>query len=147
MYGVHDNQPVYVVWGPIRERSGAETFRPNQVSCLEQIFFPAQCCSMLRTRPWTCLQRFAISNRVQSWSTLRCQSTAPSRASTISPTLLSRAQALAAEHAELSKQLNSEYDNQIAKKAGSLAAVTTALNSWESANKVCLYIALRKHGH
>ena len=98
-----------------------------------------QCCSMLTTRSWACLQRFAISNRFQSWNILRCQSTVPSRASTISPTLLSRAQALAAEHAELSTQLDREYDNQIAKKAGSLAAVATALNSWESASKVSLY--------
>ena len=92
---------------------------------------------MLTTRTWACLQRFTIFNRIQ-WTSLRCQSTVPSRAPTISPTLLSRAQALAAEHAELSKQLNSEYDSQIAKKAGSLAAVATALKNWDSANKVCL---------
>lgn len=48
--------------------------------------------------------------------------------------MLGRAQALAAEYAKLSKQLNSEYDTRIAKKAGSLSAVATALNGWESAS-------------
>lgn len=92
----------------------------------------AQSCSMLTTRRWALLHRFALANlRV-----LRYQSTVPSSASTISPALLGRAQALTAEHAELSKQLNSEYDTRIAKKAGSLSAVAMALKGWESASNV-----------
>ena len=75
----------------------------------------------------------------------RSQSTVSSPASTISPALLGRAQALAAEHAELSKQLQSEYDMRIAKKAGSLSAVAIALNNWESASNVCLQSARQTH--
>ncbi|KAF6218419.1 hypothetical protein HO133_005768 [Letharia lupina] len=86
---------------------------------------------MLTTRRCACLQRFATAKRCQLWRVLRYQSTVPSPTSTIPPALLGRAQALAAEHAELSKQLNSEYDTRIAKKAGSLSAVVTALNGWE----------------
>ena len=96
----------------------------------------AQSCSMLTTRQWALLQRFALANPYQSWRVLRYQSTVPSSASTISPALLGRAQALAAEHAELSKQLNSEYDTRTAKKAGSLSTVAMALKGWESASNV-----------
>lgn len=66
---------------------------------------------------------------------------------TISPALLGRAQALAAEHAELSRQLNGEYDTRIAKKAGSLSAVATALNGWESASNVRPQPAKQMNGH
>ncbi|CAF9932309.1 MAG: hypothetical protein ALECFALPRED_005263 [Alectoria fallacina] len=89
---------------------------------------------MLTTRRWACLQRYATANPCQLWPVRRYQSTVPSPASTISPALLGRAQALAAEHAELSKQLNDEYDGRIAKKAGSLSAVVMALNDWKSAS-------------
>ena len=68
----------------------------------------------------------------------RYQSTLTTSSSSISPTLLGRARALAAEHAELSRRLNSEYDTKLAKKAGSLSAVAEALNGWEAANNVCL---------
>ncbi|CAD6567185.1 MAG: hypothetical protein ASARMPRED_000527 [Alectoria sarmentosa] len=89
---------------------------------------------MLTTRRWACLQRYATASPYQLWPVLRYQSSVRSPASTISSALLGRAQALAAEHAELSKQLNDEYDVRIAKKAGSLSAVATALNGWESAS-------------
>ena len=68
----------------------------------------------------------------QSW---RWQSTALPAASQISPALLSRARALSAEHAQLSQQLESQYDSHAAKKAGSLATVAAALSNWEAANK------------
>lgn len=97
---------------------------------------PAQSRSMLTTQRWATIQRFAAAYRYKSWRVNRYQSTASPSASTISPALLARAQALAAEHAELSKQLNSEYDARIAKKAGSLSAVASALNGWESASNV-----------
>lgn len=102
---------------------------------------------MLTTRRWPCLQRFAAANRYELWLALRYQSTVLSPAFTISPALLGRAQALAAEHAELSKQLNSEYDTRRAKKAGSLSAVATALNGWESASNVRPIPARRMHGY
>ncbi|KAL9635870.1 MAG: hypothetical protein Q9164_003200 [Protoblastenia rupestris] len=53
--------------------------------------------------------------------------------SSISATLLVRARSLAAEHAQLSQQLNVQYDPQIAKKAGSLSNVADALGKWEAA--------------
>ena len=97
---------------------------------------PAQSCSMLTTQRWASTQRFVTVYRYRAWRVNRYQSTVSPSASTISPALLARAQALAAEHAELSKQLNSEYDARIAKKAGSLSAVASALNGWESASNV-----------
>ena len=103
--------------------------------------------SMLTTRRWACLQRFTTVNPYRTWSVQRSQSTVSSPASAISPALLERAQALAAEHAELSKQLHNDYDMRIAKKAGSLSSVATALNSWESASNVCLQAARQTLGH
>ena len=94
--------------------------------------------SMLTTRLWAFLRFLPSINRYQTWSLRRSQSTLSSPASTISPALLERAQALAAEHAGLSKQLQSEYDMNVAKKAGSLSAVATALSDWEAASNVCL---------
>ena len=68
----------------------------------------------------------------------RRQSTLTTSSTSISPILLGRARALAAEHAELSRRLNSGYDTKLAKKAGTLSAVAEALNGWESANNVRL---------
>ena len=73
------------------------------------------------------------------------QSTSISPASLISPTLLGRARNLAAEHAQLSKQLDTQYDAQIAKKVGSLASVTTALENWEAANSVRTSLLCPRH--
>ena len=127
----------------------AEKFRHEKspVPCMKPIFSSGYCSynSMLMTRPWAFLRSFTIANRYQARSVRRSQSTVSSPASTISPALLGRAQALAAEHAELSKQLQSEYDMRIAKKAGSLSAVAIALNNWESASNVCLQSARQTH--
>ena len=100
---------------------------------------------MLTTRRWASLRLLPITNRYQAWSGRRPQSTVSSPASAMSPALLGRAQALAAEYGELSKQLQSEYDMRIAKKAGSLSAVATALNNWESASNVCLQPPRQTH--
>ena len=102
---------------------------------------------MLTARPWACLLRFALANPCQSWRALRYQSTHPSPASTISPALLGRARALATEHAKLVKQLDREYDNRVAKKAGSILPVATALNDWESATSVRPQSARQTHCH
>lgn len=126
----------------------AGKFRPKKIPCNEaNLFLQILLSSMLTTRRWACLQRFATAKRCQLWRVLRYQSTVPSPTSTISPALLGRAQALAAEHAELSKQLNSEYDARIAKKAGSLSAVVTALNGWELTSNVRPQPARQVHGH
>lgn len=91
---------------------------------------------MLKTR-WSPLIYCNSALGYSARRTSRCHSsTAAASVPTISPALLGRARALAAEHGQLSKQLNSEYDVQIAKKAGSLSAVAEALNGWESANNV-----------
>ena len=67
---------------------------------------------------------------------LRYQRYVSTSAPSISPALLGRARALAAEHAQLAQRLNSGYDVNIAKKAGSLNAVVDALKGWEEANRV-----------
>ena len=69
------------------------------------------------------LSRYRQSSRWQS-----------TNAPPISPALLSRARALAAQHAQLSQKLESQYDSHAAKKAGSLATVANALSNWEAAN-------------
>jgi peptide chain release factor 1 len=65
----------------------------------------------------------------------------------LSTAFLGRARAIAAEHAQLSRQLAENYDVKTAKKIGELGATTTALSEWEKANTVrtpfysfpCLY--------
>ncbi|KAL8803254.1 MAG: hypothetical protein Q9182_003285 [Xanthomendoza sp. 2 TL-2023] len=53
----------------------------------------------------------------------------------IPPSLLKRANLLAAEHKELSSQIQNEYDGNIAKRIGELAPISRALEEWEAANK------------
>lgn len=56
---------------------------------------------------------------------------------TISPAVLSRARAIAAEHAQLSQKLADGFDTRTAKKLGETASITAALQTWEKANEVC----------
>lgn len=85
---------------------------------------------------WTGIRSAVRVECHQAARVSRWQSTLTTSSPSISPTLLGRARALAAEHAELSRRLNSGYDTKLAKKAGTLSAVTEALNGWESANNV-----------
>ena len=104
------------------------------LDCLFQWYIICSARSMPMTL-WTGIRaaiRVDCHHAARIW---RCQST---RTTSISPTLLGRARVLAAEHAELSRRLNSGYDTELAKKAGSLSAVAEALNGWEAANNVCL---------
>lgn len=87
-------------------------------------------------RRWGGSRRCLYASRRKFVQTWRYQSTTTAATPTISPALLARARALAVEHAQLSKKLNSEYDAQLAKKAGALSAVAEALNGWEAANNV-----------
>ena len=80
-----------------------------------------------------CIHRSSLHH---VWQYYRSQSTAIASNTTISPALLDRARGLAVEHHELTKRLNNEYDTYLAKKAGSLSAVTSALRDWEIANNV-----------
>lgn len=108
----------------------------NSETCSNLTLFPLeQHQSMLASR-WTALRYYDSLPWNAVWSRCRWQSTSAAPSS-ISPALLRRARAFAAEHAQLAKQLNSEYDTQLARKAGSLSAVAKALNGWESANNVC----------
>lgn len=91
--------------------------------------------SMFITR-WGPLRRSPYANALRATRRWRYQSTTTAPISPISSVLLGRARALAAEHAQLSKQLDSEYDIQLAKKAGALSNVAEALNGWEAANNV-----------
>ena len=87
---------------------------------------------------WTCVRSAIRVESHQAARIWRRQSTSTTPGLSISPTLLGRARALAAEHAELSRRLNSGYDTKLAKKAGALSAVVEALKGWESANNVRL---------
>ena len=63
------------------------------------------------------------------------QAAIPPEAS-ISPTLLTRARLVAAEHAKLAAQNAENYDVAVAKKIGELGPVTTALKDWQDAQHV-----------
>ncbi|KAI4169962.1 MAG: hypothetical protein LQ343_005344 [Gyalolechia ehrenbergii] len=54
----------------------------------------------------------------------------------ISPSLLGRAQSIAAEHEKLSCEIQEAYDSRSARKIGELSAVAKALKEWETANEV-----------
>lgn len=87
---------------------------------------------------WTCIRSVIRVDSHRAAGIWRRRSTLGTLGPSISPTLLGRARALAAEHAELSRRLNSGYDTKLAKKAGALSAVAEALKGWESANNVRL---------
>ncbi|ROV93709.1 hypothetical protein VSDG_06975 [Cytospora chrysosperma] len=53
--------------------------------------------------------------------------------STLPRVLLERARKLAAEHDQLSKKLADTFDSKVAKRAGEIAGVVSALREWESA--------------
>ncbi|TGZ84674.1 release factor [Ascodesmis nigricans] len=55
-------------------------------------------------------------------------------ATSLSPSLLRRAQALSEQHSVLSSQLADNYDTKLARKLGSLSAVSDALKAYEAAN-------------
>ena len=128
-------------FGPIKVTRMSQSSLSSQSSYQD----PVQCYSMLTARPWACLPRFVLTSICRSWCAPRYQSTNPTPASTISPALLGRARALAAEHAKLVKQLDREYDNRVAKKAGSILPVATALNDWESVSRVRPQSARQTH--
>ncbi|KAL8999533.1 MAG: hypothetical protein Q9169_001621 [Polycauliona sp. 2 TL-2023] len=53
----------------------------------------------------------------------------------LSSPLLKRAEALAVEHKELSRQIQNEYDGNITKRIGELAPISKAWEQWDTANK------------
>ncbi len=92
----------------------------------------------------TALRHQSSFHRTLTWWRCHYQSTSTAPTPNISPTLLGRARALAAEHAQLAKRLDAEYDTQLARKAGTLSAIAKALNGWESANNVRLDSAKKR---
>ncbi|KAK5992118.1 Peptide chain release factor 1 [Cladobotryum mycophilum] len=80
--------------------------------------------------PWicrSCIRTLRRSNRSQF---VRYSS---NDTSTLAPSLLRRAQSLAAEHDDLQAKLNSSFDTTKAKRAGELSPVADALKAWEKA--------------
>ncbi|KAI4180761.1 MAG: hypothetical protein L6R41_007032 [Letrouitia leprolyta] len=77
------------------------------------------------------LQQRAAAVQQLQWRWVRFQSISPK----ISPSLLGRAQSIAAEHEKLLREIQEGYDSQSAKRIGELSAVTNALKGWETANK------------
>lgn len=59
----------------------------------------------------------------------------------ISPALLARARSISAEHAQLSKKLDNEFDVTLARKVGELSIAVKALENWEVAHNVCMTFA------
>ncbi|KAI9716493.1 MAG: hypothetical protein M1828_007653 [Chrysothrix sp. TS-e1954] len=60
-------------------------------------------------------------------------SSPPTQAPTISSTLLTRARLSATEHARLTTELSTSYSPSLAKRAGTLSHITSALSTYESA--------------
>jgi hypothetical protein len=61
---------------------------------------------------------------------------ATSATTILSDAFLGRARSIAAEHAQLSKQLAESYDVKLAKRVGELDTTTTVLKEWEEAHSV-----------
>ena len=55
----------------------------------------------------------------------------------VSPTVLAKARAIAAENKRLSEQLSDKYSSEMAKRIGETAGVAAALREWEAAEEVC----------
>lgn len=82
-----------------------------------------------------CLLRSSFPIRTSAF--VRRQTTNASPDS-VSPAVLKRARAIAAEHAQLSQKLVDSFDTRTAKKVGETTPIVTALKEWERANEVCL---------
>ncbi|KAF9630195.1 putative peptide chain release factor 1 protein [Lasiodiplodia theobromae] len=80
-----------------------------------------------------CLLRSSFPARSAAF--VRRQTTNASPDSVISPTVLKRARAVAAEHAQLSQKLVDSFDTRTAKKVGETAPIAAALKEWEKANE------------
>ncbi|KAL4907601.1 hypothetical protein BDW74DRAFT_166293 [Aspergillus multicolor] len=80
-----------------------------------------------------CTRCFARSARLVR--SKRLLSHSRSHQTDLSPALLTRARNLSAEHADLSDQLATSFDPQIAKRIGELGPVAKALAEWNNANQ------------
>ncbi|KAF2767395.1 release factor [Teratosphaeria nubilosa] len=85
---------------------------------------------------WLCSRCLRhLSRSSPQWRRLgaRWQSTVPSN-DRISPALLSRARAIAAEHSNLSKKLVDDYDAAAAKRLGELSRTASAIKEYDKAH-------------
>ncbi|OCL05052.1 release factor [Glonium stellatum] len=89
----------------------------------------------MRGAPWICRPCLIRALRPLSRRHARFQSNAAANPESISPALLSRAHALAAEHSQLAQKLANGFDARAAKKLGEISAVANALKEWEKANE------------
>jgi peptide chain release factor 1 len=90
----------------------------------------------LSSTPWICMRCLHRIQRLPSLRKqlgLRWQSTF-SASENISPALLSRARAIAAEHATLSKKLATDYDAAASKRLGELSSTTSAIKEYDKAH-------------
>ncbi|OIW28545.1 release factor [Coniochaeta ligniaria NRRL 30616] len=84
------------------------------------------------TAPWVCrsCSRLATRSLLAGQTLRRRASTGPA---SLPPALLQRAHKLAAEHAQLSASLATDFDTKTAKRAGELGSVAAALKDYETA--------------
>ncbi|WPG98641.1 release factor [Acrodontium crateriforme] len=92
--------------------------------CLLHLATPFRTARPIKQLPCP-LSKFLIPRR-------RLHSTTP-HDSSLSPVLLARARALAAEHESLTSKLASEYDAQAAKRLGELSATSAAVKEYDKA--------------
>ncbi|KAK5168213.1 Peptide chain release factor 1, mitochondrial [Saxophila tyrrhenica] len=84
--------------------------------------------------PWICARCLrSLSKARQPITWRRWQSTITSITDSVSPALLTRARAIASEHATLTERLASEYDARAAKRLGELSSTTAALKEYDKA--------------
>ena len=88
------------------------------------------------TTPWR-ISRYAVGvYRPNLRQLARWQSSGSSVNAPVPQALLGRARSLAAEHAQLSSQLDNQYETEVAKKVGSLSEIAEYWKSLEKAYNV-----------
>ncbi|OAL71667.1 peptide chain release factor 1 [Trichophyton violaceum] len=95
---------------------------------------------MLGSATWTCLRCFSRSVRLAQSSRIipvsrRYSSAVTPKEAELSPILLNRARALAAEHATLTAQQAESFERAAAKRIGEIAPVANALKDWDTAHE------------
>lgn len=84
---------------------------------------------------WICRRCLLRSSFPISTSAFVRRQTTNASADSVSPAVLKRARAIAAEHAQLSQKLVDSFDTRTAKKVGETTSIVTALKEWEKANE------------
>ncbi|KAI1814012.1 release factor [Poronia punctata] len=82
---------------------------------------------------WVCRRCIAALARPRSSKRLFIRLASTDAAGGLPPVLLERARKMAAEHDQLTRTLETDFDAKIAKRAGELSRVSAALREWETA--------------